>query len=393
MTLEDQHIILGITGSIAAYKSCELIRQLRQAGAQVKVVVTEGALAFVTPMTLQALSGERVYRDLLDEASEAAMSHIELARWADLVLIAPASANCIARLAQGMSDDLLTALCLATPAPVYVAPAMNQQMWAHSLTQANIARLQQHGIDTWGPATGEQACGDDGYGRMLEPDALLAYTQQCFVDKHLSGQTIVITAGPTREAIDPVRYLTNHSSGKMGYALAQAAKQAGANVILISGPVHLTPPTVDQLIKVDTAEQMHQAVLQVTAQANYLISTAAVSDYRPQYPQQHKLKKTQDQLNLALTPTPDIISEIAQLNNKPFIVGFAAETDHVVEHAYRKMHTKHMDMIVANQVGEHMGFNTDDNEAVVLSPNGLHKHFSKRSKGQLAWDIVSLLNN
>ena len=308
MTLEDQHIILGITGSIAAYKSCELIRQLRQAGAQVKVVTTEGALAFVTPMTLQALSGERVYQDLLDEASEAAMSHIELARWADLVLIAPASANCIARLAQGMSDDLLTALCLATPAPVYVAPAMNQQMWAHSLTQANIARLQQHGIDTWGPATGEQACGDDGYGRMLEPDALLAYTQQCFVDKHLSGQTIVITAGPTREAIDPVRYLTNHSSGKMGYALAQAAKQAGANVILISGPVHLTPPAVDQLIKVDTAEQMHQAVLQVTAQADYLISTAAVSDYRPQYPQQNKLKKTQDQLNLALTPTPDIIS-------------------------------------------------------------------------------------
>lgn len=321
------------------------------------------------------------------------MSHIELARWADLVLIAPASANFIARLAQGMSNDLLTTLCLATPAPVYVAPAMNQQMWAHSLTQANITRLKEHGIETWGPATGEQACGDEGYGRMLEPDELLAYTQQCFLSQRLKGQTVVITAGPTREAIDPVRYLTNHSSGKMGYALARTAKLAGAEVILISGPVQLTPPPVDQLITVETTGEMHDAVLHAVSQADYFISTAAVSDYRPQYPQQQKLKKTQDNLTLSLTPNPDIISEVAQLNDKPFIIGFAAETDNVVNNAYHKLHSKHMDMIVANQVGNNMGFNTDDNEAVILGQNGLHKHFSKRSKQQLAQDIVDLLGD
>ncbi|MDM7322779.1 MAG: bifunctional phosphopantothenoylcysteine decarboxylase/phosphopantothenate--cysteine ligase CoaBC, partial [Gammaproteobacteria bacterium] len=363
MNLSDKHILLGLSGSIAAYKACDLVRRLRDAGAEVRVVMTEGATHFITPLTLQALSGHPVRTSLWDETAEAAMGHIELARWADAILIAPASANVIARLAAGQADDLLTTLCLATEAPLILAPAMNRVMWANPATQANVRTLTARGAILLGPAAGTQACGETGEGRMLEPLELVA-----LLSRHLApaqnrpwvGRRVVITAGPTREALDPVRFLSNRSSGRMGFALAEAAREAGAEVVLISGPTTLPTPKDVTRIDVETALQMRNAVIE-RMPCDIFIGTAAVADYRPVKVAAEKIKKGADRLTLHLVKNPDIISEVAARLDRPFVVGFAAETEHVLEHARDKLVRKRLDLIAANRVGEGLAFDQPDN--------------------------------
>ncbi len=366
-SLQGKRIVLAVTGGIAAYKAAELTRRLKDEGADVRVVMTKGAREFVTPLTFQAVSGNPVHTDLLDPAAEAAMGHIELARWADLVLIAPASADVIAKLAAGLADDLLTTLVLATAAPVLVAPAMNQQMYAHPATQANLATLKARGVLLLGPASGNQACGEVGPGRLLEPLELVAMVSAYFVPKALLGRKIVITAGPTREPIDPVRYLSNHSSGKMGYALAEAAAAAGAEVVLVSGPVSVaTPPGVRRL-DVDSAAEMHAAVMNEVPGSAIFIGCAAVADYRLANVAPQKIKKTSDELELKLVKNPDILAEVAARPDRPFCVGFAAETEQVLTHAESKLQRKKLDMICANDVSQSgLGFGCDDNAVTVL---------------------------
>ena len=388
-SLANRHILLGITGSIAAYKCCELVRCLKKIGAQVRVVLTAAGGEFITPLSLQALSGERVYTDLLDKEAEAAMGHIELARWADLVLIAPASANFIARLAQGRADDLLTTLCVATEAPVYVAPAMNQQMWQQAVTQQNVAKLEGDGVTLWGPAEGDQACGEVGPGRMLEPEELLVLLEGCFASGLLAGKRVLITAGPTQEPIDPVRYLSNHSSGKMGYALAIAARDAGARVTLISGPVALSVPEDVELISVLTSSEMHAAVFAHINAAEVFIAAAAVVDYKVQTVAKRKLKKSSDKLTLELVKTPDILAEVSALPTRPILIGFAAETHDVIAHAREELHRKKLDMIIANEVGEAKGFAVDDNAATVLFAQGEQLELPLQSKRQLAVQLIT----
>lgn len=351
--LTDKRILLGITGGIAAYKSAELVRQLRRSGADVRVVMTAAARQFIAPMTLQALSGHPVRSDLFDPAHEAAMGHIELARWADLVLVAPASADFLARLAAGMADDLLATLCLATGAPIAVAPAMNRQMWAAPVTGENMARLASRGIVVLGPAEGEQACGETGPGRMLEPEQLVSALTRLAVPADLAGTAVTITAGPTREPLDPVRFLSNRSSGRMGFALASAAAARGARVRLVAGPVHLpTPPGVER-IDVETAEEMLAAVL--AGPGELFIGCAAVADYRPVAAAPEKIKKKQARLTLELERNPDILATVAALKARPFVVGFAAETENLAEHARAKLRDKGADMIAANWVGRRAG--------------------------------------
>lgn len=378
-TLLGKRILLGISAGIAAYKSAQLARLLKKAGAQVRVVMTEGAQAFITPLTLQALSGEAVRTSLLDPEAEAGMGHIELARWAELILVAPGTADLMARLAHGHADDLLTTLCLASDAERVMAPAMNQAMWRHPATQRNARQLEDDGWRLLGPDAGDQACGDVGPGRMLEPEAilesLLAVTSPLVAPSRTAtdarGLTIVITAGPTREAIDPVRYLSNHSSGKMGYALAEAAARQGATVKLISGPVTLdTPPGVERL-DVESAQEMFEASRRLAEQSDVFIGCAAVADYRVERVAEHKLKKTaeRDDLTLKLVKNPDIIAEIAALERRvrPFVVGFAAETRDLEAYARDKLTRKGLDMIVANDVGqEGLGFGADHNAALLL---------------------------
>lgn len=390
-SLSNRHILLGITGSIAAYKCCELIRELKRLGAKVRVVLTSGGREFVTPLTLQALSGERVFSDLLDEEAEAAMGHIELARWADLILIAPASANFIARLAQGRADDLLTTLCVATNAPIRLAPAMNQQMWQQETTQLNVAKLKQLAVEFWGPADGEQACGEVGPGRLLEVPELLAHLSGCFESGLLAGKRVLLTAGPTQEPLDPVRYLSNYSSGKMGYALAKAARDAGAKVTLVSGPVALSAPEDVDFISVITSSEMHEAVLSRVAESDVFISAAAVVDYKLETIAERKLKKTENELTLRLTKTPDILAEVGALDERPFLVGFAAETHDVLNYARDKLQRKNLDMIVANEVGEGKGFAVDDNQVTVLSASGDERRFELQSKWQLAVKLVEFI--
>lgn len=367
--LYGRKILLGVTGGIACYKSCELVRRLKEYGADVRVVMTQGAQAFVTPLSFQAVSGHPVHTELLDEKAEAGMGHIELAKWADRVLVAPASANFIERLARGSADDLLTTLCLATQAPIQVAPAMNQAMWSNTASQKNIQALKANGIALFGPDSGAQACGDIGAGRMLEPLALVDLVAQSFESGPLTGKKVLITAGPTREAIDPVRYLSNHSSGKMGYALAQAAADAGAEVILVSGPVSLPNPARVRRIDVQSAQDMLTAVQAEINDTDLFIACAAVADYRVNQIASQKIKKTDETLSLELVRNPDILEIVGQMDERPFCVGFAAESEKVLEHARAKLQRKNIDLIIANDISrEDIGFGKDENEVVLITP-------------------------
>jgi phosphopantothenoylcysteine decarboxylase/phosphopantothenate--cysteine ligase len=390
MSLAQHRILLGISGGIATYKSCELVRRLRDLDAEVRVVMTEGATHFVSPTTFQALSGQSVRVSLWDEGAEAAMGHIELARWAERILIAPASADVIARLAHGHADDLLTTLCLATAAPLYLAPAMNQQMWAHPAVQANLDLLRQRGIHVLGPAAGDQACGDVGSGRMLEPHELRDALVASFGNQVLAGLNVLVSAGPTYEDIDPVRFIGNRSSGRMGFAVAAAAAQAGAMVSLVAGPVSLaTPAGVMRRIDVRSAAQMHAAVLEASAQADIYIGAAAVGDYRPLEVSSHKLKKHDGAaLTLQLGENPDILASLSAQATHPFLVGFAAETQDVANYAQHKLQRKGLDMIAANQVGEGLGFEAADN-ALSLYWAGGAVELPRAAKPELARQLIA----
>lgn len=388
--LRNKQILLGVTGGIAAYKSAELLRRLQDQGAEVRVVMTTSACEFITPLTMQALSGNPVHLDLLDTEAEAAMGHIELARWADAIVIAPASANTIAKLAQGQSDDLLSTVCLASSKPLFVVPAMNQQMWANSSTQNNIQILEDRELNLLGPAAGSQACGDVGMGRMLEPDDIVDTVIQFFQTGKLAGKRVMITAGPTREPIDPVRYITNRSSGRMGYAIAQAAVEAGAIVDLVSGPVHIDAPQSVELYKVESAEEMHTAVIQNIAETDIFIATAAVADYRVQQTALKKIKKEHDQISLDMIKNPDILADVAEKYPNVFTVGFAAETHDVEDYAKAKLQKKKLNMIAANQVGKDIGFNSEDNALHIFWQDG-EKVLPQQSKHQLARELIEII--
>lgn len=390
MRLAQRRILVGVSGGIAAYKSCGLVRRLREAGAEVRVVMTANAAHFVGAATFQALSGQAVRSSLWDAQAEAAMGHIELARWAERIVIAPATADLIARLAHGMADDLLTTLCLATTAPLYLAPAMNRQMWAHAAVQANLAVLRERGVHVLGPAAGEQACGEVGAGRMLEPEALRDALAASFAEEVLRGVRVLVSAGPTYEDLDPVRYLGNRSSGRMGFAVAQAAVEAGAAVTLVAGPVQLpTPAGVMRRIDVRSARQMHAAVLAAAPQTDIYIGAAAVGDYRPEHMAEHKLKKQAgDGLTLALVQNPDILASLASQSPHPFLVGFAAETDAVADYARDKLRRKGLDMIAANQVGAGVGIEVADNALQVFWPGG-SQSLPLATKQELARGLVT----
>jgi phosphopantothenoylcysteine decarboxylase / phosphopantothenate---cysteine ligase len=391
MSVLPRNILLGVTGGIAAYKSPELVRRLLERGATVQVVMSQGAERFVTALTFQAVSGRAVRRDLWDESAEAAMGHIELARWAQAIVIAPATAQCIARLAHGFADDLLTTLCLASAAPVILAPAMNQQMWANPATQANVALLEQRGVRVLGPATGAQACGEVGAGRMLEPMQIVEELLSAPAQRGpLHGRKVVVTAGPTRERIDPVRFISNRSSGKMGYAVAEAARDAGAQVVLVSGPVQIPAPAGVERIEVESAEQMLDAVQRSLAGADIFIAAAAVSDYRACEVACEKIKKTSDTMTLSLTRAPDVLATVGRLPSPPFLVGFAAETEHVERNALAKLTGKNLDMIAANKVGDGLAFDKDDNALTVYWQGG-KQELCLTSKAALAQQLVELI--
>lgn len=389
--MQGKRILLGVTGGIAAYKSPDLVRRLRERGAEVQVVMTAAAREFVTPTTFQAVSGRTVRTDLWDAAAEAAMGHIELARWADAVLVAPASADFLARLAAGLADDLLATLCLATEAPIAVAPAMNHVMWAHAATRANVAQLAARGVHVLGPASGDQACGETGEGRMVEPLELAEQLAALLAaGGELAGRRVLITAGPTRERLDPVRFISNRSSGKMGFAAAQAARAAGAQVVLVSGPVSVpTPPGVTR-IDVESAADMLAAVLRELPGTDVFISTAAVADYRPVRAAQHKIKKTSDTLEVSMERTPDVLATVAALAKRPFVVGFAAETESVEQNARAKLMKKNLDMIAANEVGDDKGFDSEENQLIVLA-RGARYELGRAGKLALARGLIALI--
>jgi phosphopantothenoylcysteine decarboxylase/phosphopantothenate--cysteine ligase len=388
--LSGKHILLGVTGGIAAYKSAELVRRLREQGAQLRVAMTAAATRFITPLTLQALSGHTVHTGLLDAAAEAAMGHIELARWADALLVAPASADFIARLAQGRANDLLAAVCLACEVPLAVAPAMNRAMWKNVATQENIALLRGRGIRVFGPVNGSHACGETGPGRLLEPGVLAEQLAGLFRTGELAGLRILVTAGPTREAIDPVRYISNRSSGKMGYAVATAAVEAGAMVMLVSGPVSLPCPARVERIDVETAEEMREAVMARIAGTDIFIATAAVADYRPRRAATGKIKKSAGDMTLLLDRNPDILAAVAAIPDGPFTVGFAAETGDLEACAAEKLRTKGLDMIAANAVGAGTGFEVDDNALYVLWGGGSMR-LERTRKERLARQLLELV--
>jgi phosphopantothenoylcysteine decarboxylase/phosphopantothenate--cysteine ligase len=389
--MNGNRILVGVTGGIAAYKSPELVRRLRERGADVQVVMTSGAQRFITALTLQAVSGRPVRTDLWDATAEAALGHIELARWAELVLIAPARAGCIARLATGQADDLLTTLCLASEAPLAIAPAMNRVMWAHPATRANVATLEERGVTVLGPAVGEQACGEVGAGRMDEPLEIINGVMTLLRSGGpLVGRRVLITAGPTRECIDPVRFVSNRSSGKMGFAMAQAAREAGAEVLLVSGPVSLPTPPGVRRVDVESAADMLAAVLQEIERTDVFISTAAVADYRPAHAYEQKIKKTSDRMDLALERTADIIATVAARAPRPFVVGFAAETETVEQNARSKLLRKNLDMIAANEVGTDKAFDCEDNQLIVLWRSG-RRELGRAPKSVLAQRLVALI--
>ncbi|MDI1293379.1 MAG: bifunctional phosphopantothenoylcysteine decarboxylase/phosphopantothenate--cysteine ligase CoaBC [Methylobacter sp.] len=387
----NKHILLAVSGGIAAYKSAELVRLLRKQGAEVRVVMTHSAMQFVSPLTFQALSGNPVHSELLDADAEHAMGHISLARWADALIIAPATANTLAKCSHGLADDLLSTLYLAATCPVYVAPAMNQAMWHKTVTQENIHKLKSHGVTVIGPEPGEQACGETGFGRMSEPAEIC----RCLLAEPgircLSGLKVLISAGPTREPLDPVRYLTNRSSGKMGYALANAALKAGAKVTLVSGPVALTAPDNADLVNVETAAQMYTAVMSKAAEQDIYIGAAAVADYSPVMLEQQKIKKQSEQITLTLQKTRDILAEVAQLTPRPFTVGFAAETHDLEHYAQDKLARKNLDMIAANWVGRDIGgFDSEQNALQVFWKQG-QKNLAMTTKNQLAEQLIRLI--
>ncbi len=391
MSLVGKHILLGVTGGIAAYKSADLTRRLTDAGAEVRVTMTRAATKFVAPLTFQALSGNPVHTKLLDPAAEAAMGHIELARWADAVLVAPASADFMARIAHGLADDLLTTLCLATEAPIVLAPAMNRVMWSNRATQHNADILKARGISLFGPGEGYQACGEVGAGRMLEPTDLVGALTGLFNRAYLEGVHLLITAGPTREAMDPVRYITNRSSGKMGFALAQAARDAGAHVKLVTGPVALATPRDVVRVDVETALDMRDAVMREISGVQIFIACAAVADYRPLQSATQKIKKTHDRIALELTKNPDIVTEVASLESPPYILGFAAETQELAKNAKSKLESKRLDMIAANRVDRSdIGFESEYNALTVIWPGG-QRSLSKATKSELARQLIELL--
>ena len=396
--LTNKRILIGISGGIAAYKTAELARALIKSGAEVRVCMTKAAREFITPLTLQALTGNPVHCDLLDTEAEAGMGHIELARWADLIMIAPATADLIARLAHGHADDLLTTICLATDKPIHIAPAMNRLMWSNTATQENCKTLVSRNITLHGPAEGEQACGETGAGRMLEAQELADIVISEFAtksdDKLLSGKTVLITAGPTREAIDPVRYITNRSSGKMGYAIASAAQALGANVQLVSGPVALDNPQGVEREWVESASEMHKKTMSLAANADIFIATAAVADYSPADIATQKIKKDKDQPNqevtLVLSTNKDILSDVSHAFPDLFSVGFAAETENLIANAQAKMQRKKLDMIVANQVGKNQGFDQDTNQIEILWQGG-QLSIPEKSKQALAFELMNIV--
>ena len=394
--MSGKNIILGVTGGIAAYKTPDLVRQLRQRGANVQVVLTRSAREFVTPISLQAVSGNPVRDNLWDQDAEAAMGHIELARWADLVLIAPATAEIMSRLAAGAAPDLLTTLCLATEAPVVLAPAMNRVMWASPAVQENRETLISRGVRMLGPDSGDQACGETGVGRMMQPDEIAAKILSPVLVagsgdvSPLAGKTVMVTAGPTREALDPVRFISNRSSGKMGYALARAAADVGAKVMLVSGPVALAEPEGVICIQVESAQQMYEATHEHVADTDVFVAAAAVADYRPADIGKKKIKKGQQEMSVDLVRAPDILSSVAELANGPFTVGFAAETDRVREYALGKLKNKRLDMIVANLVGADRGFDKDENAVDVYWRSG-DQSFPMTDKLELAASLIKLV--
>jgi phosphopantothenoylcysteine decarboxylase/phosphopantothenate--cysteine ligase len=389
--LFNRNVLLGVSGGIAAYKSAELVRALRERGANVRVIMTRGAQEFITPLTLQALSGHPVHTELLDERAELGMGHIELARWADLLLIAPATADLIARLSVGRADDLLTTVALATAAPKLLAPAMNQQMWKDTATEANIRTMLERGTQFVGPAAGQQACGDIGLGRMEEPAAIAEAAASLFATGQLAGKRVVITAGPTREALDPVRYLSNNSSGKMGYALAQAAVDAGAITTLVSGPVNMQAPDHARVIDILCAQEMLEQSLKLLPECDIFIACAAVADYRPATVAPTKMKKGDTELTLPLVRTPDIIAEVAASEHPIYTVGFAAETNDVLTYARDKMRRKGLDMIVANDVSDPaIGFNSDDNAVTIVWHDG-ELSLVRASKSSIARQIIQVI--
>ena len=385
-----KRIVLGVTGGISAYKAAFLVRLLRKNGANVRVVMTQSATKFVTPLTFQALSAKPVHTELLDLNTETAMGHIELAKWADLILIAPASANFIARYANGFAEDLLSTLCLATDSPVIIAPAMNQQMWRNQATQENLERINARGITVVGPTAGVQACGDDGPGRMLEPEEIVVHTANIFQTNILTGSRLLVTAGPTREAIDPVRFLSNRSSGRMGYAVATAAAEAGADVTLISGPVDLAAIGIEKVIHVTSAGEMQESVMQRINNIDIFVSAAAVADYRVQKISEQKIKKSDDTYELIMQKNSDILAEVSALYDAPFTVGFAAETENLELNAQTKLHLKNLDMIAANQVDKKLGIDCDENSLTIFWKTGREK-LPLAPKNKLARSLIKLI--
>jgi len=389
--LSNKQILLGITGSIAAYKACELVRLLVDAGANVRVVMTHSAMEFISPLTFQALSRNEVHRDLLDEKAEAGMGHIELARWADSIVIAPASADFIARLAQGRADDLLATICLATAAPVSVAPAMNHQMWKDSATQENIGVLQKRGIHLLGPAEGDQACGEVGPGRMLEAKEIAEQIASQFKTGSLAGLKVVVTSGSTREAIDPVRYISNRSSGRMGSAIAEAALEAGAMCTLIKGPSSFPAPVKSQVIEIESAQQMYDAVMANMEDCDIFVASAAVSDYRPVEQQKQKIKKGANEFTLQLTRTPDILADVTSRYPQKFCVGFAAETQDIKQNAIQKLNNKSLNLVVANDVSRpDIGFDKNENEVTIYWQGG-EKKIEKGTKTKIARELIAVI--
>ncbi len=388
--LVNKHIVLGITGSIAAYKSANLVRLLRRAGAEVRVVMTNAACEFITPLTLQTLSGHPVAISLLDADQESAMGHINLSKWLDLLLVAPTSANFIARLTQGKANDLLSALSLTNVSTLALAPAMNNKMWLNKATISNIKLLRSRGIQVLGPVSGDQACGEQGKGRLLEPIDIVSRIEQLVVPKVLVGKQVLVTAGPTFEPIDPVRFIGNRRSGKMGFAVAQAAAEAGAHVVLIAGPVHLVTPTGIRRIDIETAQEMLDSVIAEVYKSDIFISCAAIANYRPTKCANNKIKKMEQNLQIQLELTTDIVAEIAQQDDKPFVVGFAAETQNVESYAKEKLQSKGLDIIAANKIGTGMGISVDHNKLNIFWHNGSHI-LELTSKAQLAKNLMTLI--
>lgn len=389
--LSGKKVVLGVTGGIAAYKAAELLRLFVRQGMQVRVVMTQAATQFVAPLTFQALSGQPVQTQLVDAASEAAMGHIELARWADVIVIAPMTADFMARLIHGRADDLLCAVCLASEAPLWVAPAMNNKMWSNAATQENLAALVARGVRVIGPGEGEQACGETGLGRMSEPTQIFESLQRFYENGALRGLRVVVSAGPTREPIDPVRYISNRSSGKMGYAVARAAREAGAQVTLISGPVNLATPSGVTRINVESAVQMAEAVKQAMAACDIFISAAAVADYRVKQRADQKIKKNAEDMTLELVRNPDILADVTQQHSVPFVVGFAAETENLLQHAKDKLQRKRLDMVIANDVSQgDRGFDVDTNQVTIVWTQG-ETTLPLMSKQALAGELIDII--